>query len=136
MSTWKTQIWEKPRQPTNCKKKSHYERIAEMGHTDNDLLLPFFTTSGYNRGNDLFLSLSLSLYKVTLYINLLHTKLALSHIYTHMTFGLFTHIAPRGSLEHIHICIPSNRSGRLPPGLQSSGSSHFPFGGTCFSTFF
>ena len=46
----------------------------------------------------------------------------LSHIYTHMTFGLFTHMAPRGSQEHIYICVPSNRSGGLPPGLRSSGS--------------
>ena len=61
-------------------------------------------------------------------------KFALSHIYTNMTFGLFTHIAPGGSLEHIHICVPSSRSGRLPPGLQSSGSSHVPSGGTCFPT--
>ena len=61
-------------------------------------------------------------------------KLALSHIYTHMTFGLFTHIAPGGYIEHIHISVPYNRSGRLPPGLQSSGSSHIPSGGTCSPT--
>ena len=84
---------------------------------------------GYNRGNDL--SISLSLYTVTLYINIRNTtstthshnnKVSLSHIYTNMTFGLFSHIAPGGSLEHIHIFVPSSRSGRLPPGLQSSGS--------------
>ena len=64
----------------------------------------------------------------------LTNKFALSHIYTHMTFELFTHIAPGGSLEHIHICLPSSRLERLPPGLQSSGSSYFPSGGTCFPT--
>ena len=37
-----------------------------------------------------------------------------------MTFGLVTHMAPKGSLEHIHISVPFNRSGRSPPGLQSS----------------
>ena len=61
-------------------------------------------------------------------------KFVLSHIYTNMTFKLFTHVAPRGSLEHIHICVPSNRSGRSPPGLQSSGSSNFPSRGTYFPT--
>ena len=82
-------------------------------------------TGGYNRGNDLFLSLTLSnstqLHSVTNIHNFTTTyhSFALSHIYTHMTFGLFTHIAPGGSLEHIHICVPSSR---LPLGLQSSGS--------------
>ena len=104
-------------------------------------------TGGYNRGNDLFLSisLSLSLYTTTMYINIRNTsslqhthfyRVALSHIDTNMTFGLFTHIAPGGCLEHIHICVPSSRSGRLPPGLQSFGSSHVPSGGTCFPTIF
>ena len=99
-------------------------------------------TGGYNRGNDLFLSHTLSnctqLRSLTNIHNSTTTtnfnKFALSHIYTNMTFGLFTHIAPGLSLEHIHICVPSNRSGRLLPGLQSSGSSHFPSGGTCFPT--
>ena len=48
-----------------------------------------------------------------------------------MPFELFTHM---GSLEHIHICVPSSRSGRLLSGLQSSGSTHFPSGGTRFPT--
>ena len=47
------------------------------------------------------LSLSLALYTVTLYthntITTLqpHVKVALSHIYTNMNFGLFTYVAPR-----------------------------------------
>ena len=65
----------------------------------------------------------------------LHNKLARSHIYTHMTFRLFTHIALGAlSLEHIHLSVPSCRTGRLPPGLQSSGSDHVPSGWTCFPT--
>ena len=47
---------------------------------------------------------------------------ALSHIYTHMTFGLFTHVASRGSLAHIHVCVSSKPVQRSPPDLRSSGS--------------
>ena len=96
-------------------------------------------TGGYNRGNDLFLTLSRS---VTVH-SYTHTqkymtfqqhynKFSLSHIYTNMTFELFTPVAPRGALEHIHIFVSSNNSGRSPSGLQSSGSSNFSSGGTCF----
>ena len=113
-----------------------------MGHRDNDLLLPSFANGRLQqRQRPPSLSLSHSLYTVTMYINIRNTtslqhthKFALSHIYTNMTFELFTHIARRGFLEHIHICVPFSRSGRLPPGLQSSGSSHVPSGGTCFPT--
>ena len=71
------------------------------------------------------LSHSLSLYTVTLYIIII--KFSLGHIYTNMTFGLFTNIAPVDSLEHICIYVPSIRP-------ATSGSSHFPSGGTCFLT--
>ena len=72
---------------------------------------------GYNGGKNLFLSLthSHSIHKSALYtynyksVQQPQTIFALSHIYTHMTFGLFTHMAPRGSLERIHVCVPSNR---------------------------
>ena len=67
---------------------------------------------GYNRGNDL--SISLSLYTVTLYINIRNTtstthshnnKVSLSHIYTNMTFGIFTNIAPESSMDiYLHTC--------------------------------
>ena len=46
-----------------------------------------------------------------------------------MTFGLFTHMAPRGSIEHIHVCVPSKWSGGSLPVLLN-----FPSGGTCFPT--
>ena len=41
MLTWKTQIWEKTTAAHGLQ-KYHYERIKEMGHRDNDLLLPSF----------------------------------------------------------------------------------------------
>ena len=113
-----------------------------MGHRDNDLLLPCFANRWLQqRHRPLSLSHALSVYTVTHYshnttlqqLNNRQSNIALSHIYTNMTFGLFTHIAPGGgSLEHIHICVPSSRSGRLPPSLQSS--SRVPSGGTCFPT--
>ena len=117
------------------------EEYSDREHRGNDLLHPFFATRWLQwRQRPLSLSLALSNlftkfphYSHNAPTNYIH-KLALSHIYTHMTFGLFTHIAPRGSLEHILICVPSSQSGRLPPGLQSSGSSHFPSGGICFPT--
>ena len=95
-------------------------------------------TDGYNKGNDLFLTLTHSLYTVTLYINYYNdttntTKFTLGHIYTNMTFGLFTNMAPVGSLEHIYIYVPSIR-GEVLTGHAPSGSSHFPSGGTCFLT--
>ena len=104
-------------------------------HRGNDLSDPFFATRRLQwrqRPLSLSLSPSLCLYRVTLYTHTT-TKVfnnlfvfALSHIYTHMTFGLFTHMAPRGSLGHIYIWVPSNRSSGLPPGLRSSGSPWLP----------
>ena len=42
---------------------------------------------------------------------------ALGHIYTNMTLGLFTDIAPMGSQKHIYIYVPSSGE-RFSPGLQ------------------
>ena len=58
---------------------------------------------------------------------------SLGHIYTNMTFGLFTNIAPVGSQEHIYIYVASIH-GEVLTGPATSGSSHFPSGGTCFLT--
>ena len=122
-----TQMWENHGSPGTV--KNHYERrIQQWGkHRGNDLLHPFFATRRL-QWRQRSLSLSLSLYSYTHVVQLTmmfhtHNYFALSHIYTHMTFGLFTHMAPIGSLEHNHVCVPSNRSGRSPPGLRSSGSS-------------
>ena len=60
---------------------------------------------------------------------------ALSHIYTYMTFGLFIHMAPRGSQEHIYIYVS------LPIGRTDQHRilghlvlPNFPSGGTYFPT--
>ena len=87
----------------------------------------------------LTLSLSHSLYtqlrSTSTYIIQQHTtKIALGHIYTNMTFGLFTKVASMGSQEHIYIYVPSI-GGEVLTGPATSGSSHFPSGGTCFPTY-
>ena len=65
-------------------------------------------TGGYNRGNDLFLSHTHTLCTQLHSISTLHityNKFALSHIYTNMTFGLFTKYGPSGlSGTYSHIC--------------------------------
>ena len=105
-------------------------------HRGNYLLHPFLATRQLQwRQRPLSLSHSLTL-TLSLYTHarqLLTTKMqqqhfmfALSHIYTHMTFGLFAHMAPRCPQEHIYICVPSNRLGGTSPGLRSSGSPKLP----------
>ena len=88
-------------------------------------LLPSPHAAVTNGGNYLSLSLSLTLYLCTRAIQLtlqmyqqLQNVCALSHIYTYVTFRLFTYLSP------------SNRSGRIgtrssEPGLWSSGSPYF-----------
>ena len=128
MLTWKTRMWEKPRQPTGCRK--HYERrLQRWKHKGNDLSHFYFATRRLQwKQRPLSLSHALSLctqlhtHCTTTNVQQLLTVFALSHIYTQMTFGLFTHMAPRGSLGHIYICVPFNRSKGLPSGLRSSGS--------------
>ena len=88
MLTWKTQqSWEKPRQPTSC--RIHYEKgIQRRGYTEATSSLSLSVS----------LSLSLSLYTRVIQLQMFNNNFtfALSHIYTYMTFGLFTHMAPRG----------------------------------------
>ena len=120
------------------------EEYSDREHRGNDLLHPFFATRWLQwRQRPLCLSLALSLtflhsfsrYSHNAPTNYIH-KLALSHIYTHMTFKLFTHIAPRGSLEHIHICIPFSRSEDHHQVLDHPVLLNFPSGGTCFPTLY
>ena len=65
---------------------------------------------------------------------------ALGHIYTNMTFKVFTNVAPMGSLEHIYIYVPSSGEGFSPslhyPVMTRSFSpgTHIPSGGTEFLT--
>ena len=118
-----------------------------MGHRGNDFLVPWFATRRLQqRQRPLPLSHSLSSLYTQLRSKLYHAnnysvcsythsyvKFAVGHIYTNMTFGLFTNIALVGSQEHIYIYVPSIR-GEVLTGPATSGSSHFPFGGTCFPT--
>ena len=92
-------------------------------------LSPLFRRTAVTmRQQPLSLSLSHSLYSYALCtynyksVQQQQTVFALSHIYTHMTFGLFTHMAPRGSLGHIHECVSPKPVRRSPPSLRSSGS--------------
>ena len=86
---------------------------------------------GYNEATtSLSLSHALSVHSYTHYT---HTTtncsttnftFALSHIYIHMTFGLFTLMAPRGPQEHIYTCVSFQSVGRITTGL--SGSPKLP----------
>ena len=99
------------------------ERLQRWKHRGNDLLHPFLATRGdYNGGNDLCLShshaLSIHSYMHTIQLMMFNNSncFALSHIDRHMNFGLFTHMAPRGSLTDIYICVPFQSVGRITTG--------------------
>ena len=110
-------------------------------HRGNDLLFTVFATGGgYNTDtNSSSLSLSLSLYTVALSslaptrMTTTFSKFALSHIYTNMTFRLFTNIAPMDSQKHIYEYVPSSGEHSSPgmhhPALagHSSSGSHRAF---------
>ena len=133
---WKTQIWVK----TTTALKLQDITMPDLQWWGTEAMTSCSLSpppGGYSRGNDLFLSLSLSSSYAQSYITpTLHhyyTKFYLSHIYTNMMFGLFTNIAPMGSQEHIYIYVPSIE-GEVLTGPATFGSSHFPSGGTCFLT--
>ena len=111
--------------------KYHYERITKWGIETTISCSLASPTGGYNRGNVLFLShtLSHSTHLRTLYTYITLQQLYnISHIYTHITFRLFTHIAPGASLERIHICVPSSRSGEVTTGPSIIRFSSHPEG--------
>ena len=115
MLAWKTQIWGKKNHDSPQTAKYRYVRITTMGHRGNDLLPPCFATRRLQqRQRPLPLSHTLFL---SVHIYALHQQLpikfALGHIYTNMTFGLFTNIAPVGSLEHICPFHPRRGSHRV-----------------------
>ena len=76
---------------------------------------------GYSGVNDLFLFLSLYTqfshytHTTTKVVNN-NTTFALSHIYTDMTFVLFTHMAPGGPQEHIYTRVSFQSVGRITTG--------------------
>ena len=126
MFTWKTQqSWGKT--TTAHKLQKITMRGIQRGENTEATTscTPSSPHGGYNGGNNLFLShthtLTLLLYTGSRYSHnttiMFHTStvFALSHIYTHMTFKLFTHMAPRGSLEHIHMC-PFQLVGKITTG--------------------
>ena len=79
-----------------------------------------------HRGNDLLLSLSLPVHSYALHNSL---KFSLGHIYTNMTFQLFTNVAPLGSLEHIYIYVPFIRGEVLTGVVKIFGHERKPEGG-------
>ena len=109
-------MWEKPRQSTNC--RIHYgRRVQQREHTEAttscSLLRhtrrlqwrqrPLSFSHDVSHTISVHTSYTTTLQKcLTTFIYYL--MLALSHIYTYMTFGLFTHVSP------------SNRSGRIGTG--------------------
>ena len=128
MLAWKTQIWEKPRQPSDYKISlcEDYNNGAQRQRP----LAPLLRHQAVTTEATTYSSLSLSVHGYALH----HTiKFALGYIYTNMTFGLFTNVAPVGSQEYIYIYVPSIR-GEVLTGPATSSSSHFPSGGTCFLT--
>ena len=138
MLAWKTQIWEKPRQPSDC--KISLCQIYNDGAQRQRPLAPSLrhqavtieaTNSSSLSLSPLYTQLHTLNYCHQLYI--IYIKFSLGHIYTNMTFRLFTNIASVNSLEHICIYVPSIR-GEVLTRPTTSGSSHFPSGGTCFLT--
>ena len=95
------------------------EELRDMEAQRQRPLFPLLRHTAVTIEETTSFSLSLSLYTVTLYSHNttsttmfnLHNRVALSHIYTHMTFRLFTHIAPGSSQAHIHICVHFGREG-------------------------
>ena len=126
MLTWKTHMWEKPRQPTDC--ENHYVRITKMGSSEaTTYYTPSSPHGGYNRGNDLFLSLCLSLCTqlLTFYIiqqttmfNNIIIGCPKSYLYSY-DFRAIQRYSPRGSLEHIHGRAPSGQSGTVTTGTSN-----------------
>ena len=112
-------------------------------HRGNDLLHPFFATRRLRwRQQPLYLSLSLCLYTQlrSVHIQLQNVQqhnyvFALSHIYTHMTFVLFTHMAPKGAhkntFTYVSLLIGQEVFHQV---LDNPIQHNFPFGGTCFPT--
>ena len=100
--TWKTHNDGKNNGSPQAAEYTMRETITAMEAQGQRPLAPplFATRGGYNGGNYLFLSLSLTLYLYTRAIQLLYKSIqqhikvcALSHIYTYMTFGLFTYLS-------------------------------------------
>ena len=135
-----TQMWEKNHgSPQTAKITMREERNNGKAQRHRPLApLLRHTAVTMEATTSFTLSLTHTLYAVTLYThnttsNNINYKFSLSHIYTNMTFGLFTHLAPGLFRTYSHEC-PFRPVGEDTPGLQTSGSSQVPSGGTCFPT--
>ena len=123
MLTWKPKCGKNHGSPQTA--VNHYERRKQqwVSAEATTSCTPSSPHDGYNGGNDLSLChytqlRAIHIYQQPIMFNNIN-YFALSHIYTHMTFGLFTHMAPRGSLRtHSRMCPFQTRSGRSPPVLR------------------
>ena len=117
-------------------------RIQQWGNIEAmTSCTPSSPHGGYDGGNDLSISLSLTLsvYTVTLCTHTTTkcstTQLCIrpkSYLYTYDFRAIYTYGPKRGSQEHIYICVPSNRSGDFHRVLDHPVLHNFPFEGTCF----
>ena len=97
-------MWEKPRQSTDY--KIHYGRgVQQQGYTEATTSCPLLLHTRRLQLRQRPLSLSLTLYNF--YLQKCSTTtmfFALSHIYTYMTFGLFTHVSlPIGRMDRSRV---------------------------------
>ena len=128
MLSWKTQIWEKPRQSTDCK-RSLWKEYRDGAQRQRSLALflrqravTMEATTSFSLSHALCTQLgSIHIIQHNSTTQLLN-KLALSHIYSHMTFGLFTHIA-LGALSWTY----SPKCSFLPVGEVTTGPSNIRF---------
>ena len=110
-----TQMWEKPRQPTNCRKITMREENNNGKHIGNDLLHSFFATRRLQwRQRPPFLSLSRShchytpLRTIHIYattsLHHLNCFCPKSYLYTYDFQTIYTY-GPKGlTRTHSHIC--------------------------------
>ena len=120
MFTWKTLNGKKPRESSNS--NYHYtQRCTMVRLQGNNLELAVLATGGgiTQRRRPLPSPFSLSLSLGCSHFapsswktenEQQHKLFALSHIYTYMTFGLFTNIASRALGKHIHKYVPASGS--------------------------
>jgi hypothetical protein len=111
--TWKTlrgKNHESPQTPNYHSVRRIQQGAQRQQPLAHNLRLAAVTTETQSLYIALSLSLSLTHYTEVTPITLSSSfEFALGHIYTNMTFRLFTYIAPVGSLEHIYIYVPSIR---------------------------
>ena len=123
MLMWKTQMWEKPRQPTDCRKSLCENYNDGETQRQRPLAPPSSPHGGYNRGNDLFFSLtplsihrfSLFTHNITIMFNNINCFYPKSYLYTYDFRTIYTY-GPKGlTRTHSHMC-PFQPVGRITTG--------------------